>query len=208
MDRKPGHLPRSPKDVLDDLIWVKVVGLGNAGVGKTSLIKHFCESQFSPVYQPTIGVDYGFKIEKILGEDLRIHLWDLSGNSDYLEVRNELYGNTQACFLVYDITSQSSFDTLDTWLRELGKYGGLNSEVVVVANKTDLKAKRVISMADGRKWASAHKLKYYETSAVTGDGVQQMFQDLLMAVREREAQKDKRPKSRQSAADKQTPVKS
>ncbi|XP_035661840.1 dnaJ homolog subfamily C member 27-like [Branchiostoma floridae] len=208
MDRKPGHLPKSPKDVLDALIWVKVVGLGNAGVGKTSLIKHFCESQFSPVYQPTIGVDYGFKIEKILGEDLRIHLWDLSGNSDYLEVRNELYGNTQACFLVYDISSQSSFDTLDTWLRELGKYGGLNSEVVVVANKTDLKTKRVISMADGRKWASAHKLKYYETSAVTGEGVQQMFQDLLMSVREREAQKDKRPKSRPSGADRQAPVKS
>ena len=64
-----------------------------------------------------------------------MHLWDLSGNSEYLDVRNELYGNTEAVFLVYDVTNQSSFDSLDSWLRELTKYGTSSPEICLVANK-------------------------------------------------------------------------
>ncbi|KAI0234476.1 hypothetical protein LSAT2_015263 [Lamellibrachia satsuma] len=69
MDRKPGHLPRDVRSTASSLIWIKVVGVGNVGVGKTSLIKHFCESKFTSSYQPTVGVDYGFKVEAIQGID-------------------------------------------------------------------------------------------------------------------------------------------
>ncbi|XP_070570867.1 dnaJ homolog subfamily C member 27-like isoform X2 [Ptychodera flava] len=182
MDREPGHLPRDVKKVVDSLVWVKIVALGSVGVGKTCLIKHFCESKFTPAYQATVGVDYGFKIQNVLGTDLRVHLWDLSGHPDYADVRAELYIETQACFLVYDVTNPSSFEQLDIWLKELVRCGASNSYLVVVANKVDLGAKRVVSSDDGKKWAAAHKLKYYETSAQSGDGVNKMFTDLLTAV--------------------------
>ncbi|XP_074662642.1 dnaJ homolog subfamily C member 27-like [Tubulanus polymorphus] len=184
MDRKPGHLPRNVQTVSQSLMWIKLVGIGNSCCGKTCLIKHFCESKFNQGYQPTVGVDYGFKIQNIKGLDLRVHLWDLSGQSEYLDVRNELYSQTDAVFLVFDITNQASFENLDQWLREIVKYamGHVAPEIVVVGNKVDLKSKRVVSLTEAKKWASSHKLLYYETSALTGEGIEKMFHELLERV--------------------------
>lgn len=66
---------------------------------------------------------------------VRVHLWDLSGSPEYIDVRNELYGQTDAVFLVFDVTNQASFDSLDTWMKEINKYSGGVQEVVLVANK-------------------------------------------------------------------------
>ncbi|XP_071100714.1 ras-related protein Rab-13-like [Haliotis cracherodii] len=201
MDRKPGHLPKDVRQAVDSLVWVKIVGIGSTAVGKTCLIKHFCESkegktrareaaiatesqddQFNTGYQPTVGVDYGFKIHEVEGIDLRVHLWDLSGSTEYMDVRNELYGGTDAIFLAYDVTNVATFETLDSWMREVKKYSSGTPEIVIVANKTDLKQKRSVSAAEGRKWASQYKMRYYETSAATGEGVVQLFGDLLQGV--------------------------
>ena len=66
---------------------------------------------------------------------VRVHLWDLSGHNDYQEVRNELYADTQACFIVFDVTNKHSFENLDNWLREFTKHCQTQSHVVVVGNK-------------------------------------------------------------------------
>lgn len=182
MDREPGHLPFDVKDKVSSLIWIKAVAAGNAGVGKTCIIKHFCEDKFSHGYQPTVGVDYGFKIQNIANVDLRVHLWDLSGHSDYQEVRNELFSDTQACFLVFDVTNRHSFDNLEFWLKELNRYCTSPSHVVVVANKIDIKAKRVIQSDEATKWAAGKKVKYYETSAFNGEGITRMFAEVLQEV--------------------------
>ncbi|XP_060582036.1 dnaJ homolog subfamily C member 27-like [Ruditapes philippinarum] len=180
MDRQRFHLAKNPQDAVDNLIWIKVVGIGNAGVGKTCLIKHFCESKFSGGYQPTVGVDYGFKIQNVKGYELRVHLWDLSGAPEYIDVRNELYGQTDAVFLVFDVTNQASFESLETWIKEVNKYSGGVQEIVLVANKVDTKSgKRLISTQEAKKWAASHKINLYEASAATGDGVHKLFDELL-----------------------------
>ena len=66
---------------------------------------------------------------------MRVHLWDLSGNAEYLDVRNELYGSTDAVFLVYDVTNAASFESLETWLREIAKFTTPMPEVCLVGNK-------------------------------------------------------------------------
>ncbi|KAK3083180.1 hypothetical protein FSP39_015877 [Pinctada imbricata] len=185
MDRKPGHLTKNPQDAVNSLVWIKVIGIGNSNVGKTCLIKHFCESKFSGGYQPTVGVDYGFKIQNVDGIDLRVHLWDLSGSSEYIDVRNELYINTDAIFLVFDVTNQSTFETLDTWMKEVSKYSSGTPDIILVANKTDMKAKRTVKTEDSKKWAQQNKCKYFETSAATGDGVDKLFTEMLTSLIER-----------------------
>ncbi|XP_064598505.1 dnaJ homolog subfamily C member 27-like [Liolophura sinensis] len=185
MDREPGHLTKNPHDAVDALVWAKLVGVGNSNTGKTCIIKHFCESKFSAGYQATVGVDYGFKIHRTNNMDLRVHLWDLSGNPEYIDVRNELYDNADAIFLVYDITNTASFQSLDVWLREIHKYCNSHPEIVLVANKVDVKAKRAVSIAEGRKWAKDHKLAYYETSPASGEGIEKLFGDLLQHIIEK-----------------------
>ncbi|XP_072181049.1 dnaJ homolog subfamily C member 27-like [Diadema setosum] len=182
MDRSAGHLPISVKDRVSSLMWIKVVAAGNAGVGKTCIIKHFCEDKFAPGYQPTVGVDYGFKIQNVSNIDLRVHLWDLSGHPDYQEVRSELYTDTQACFLVFDVTNRHSFENLELWLRELARYSNTQCHTVMVANKVDIRGKRAVSSDEAMRWAAGKKLRYYETSAMTGDGIMKMFCEILQAV--------------------------
>lgn len=112
-----------------------------------------------------------------------MHLWDLSGSPEYIDVRNELYGQSDAVFLVFDVTCQASFESLETWLKELNKYGGGTHEIVLVANKVDTKSgKRVISTQDAKKWAQSHKMNLYETSAATGDGVNVLFDEMLNVI--------------------------
>ncbi|CAK8687827.1 unnamed protein product [Clavelina lepadiformis] len=179
----PKELESKVRKVVDGIVWIKVVALGNTGTGKTCLIKHFCESKFSNCYHATVGVDYGFKIQTVKEIPLRVHLWDFSGDSQYYDIRSELYSGTDACFLVFDVTNQASFQSLDGWLRETGRFGALNSVVVVVGNKADLRSnKNCVSAAEARKWASTHKLQYFETSAFSGDGVSKLFEELLGAV--------------------------
>ncbi|XP_032239510.1 dnaJ homolog subfamily C member 27 isoform X2 [Nematostella vectensis] len=163
----------------------KVVGIGNDGVGKTCLVKNFCEKKFSKSYHQTVGVDYGFKLHKIHGVEYRINFWDFGGDPDYNEIRSELYGQTQACMLVYDVTNRMSFESLKDWLNEFSSNGGKNAVVAVVANKIDLISRRVISSKEGQKWARAQDLKYYETSSANGQGVYEMFNDLLVTVIDR-----------------------
>ncbi|XP_059175268.1 dnaJ homolog subfamily C member 27-like isoform X2 [Physella acuta] len=175
MDRVPGTLRKQFLDAVTNLTWVKIIGIGNASTGKTSLIKHFCESKFNSGYQPTVGVDYGFKIQEVNGIDLRVHLWDLSGSAEYFEVRNELYTGVDIIFLVYDVTSADSFEALDQWLREIKKYTSSGSEV-------DMKQKRMVTQTDGVKFAQRNKLRYFETSAASGEGVNEMFYAILRQV--------------------------
>ncbi|XP_033095374.1 dnaJ homolog subfamily C member 27-like [Anneissia japonica] len=170
---------------VSSLRWIKVIVVGNTGVGKTCLIKHFCEDKFSTGYQATIGVDYGFKTYSVNDTELRIHLWDLSGSSDYLDVRSELYHNTQIVLLVYDITNALSFTSLDNWYKEITRYSNGGALTILVANKIDLKSKRIVSIDEGLKWATAKDILYFETSASSGNGVSRMFQDVLQKLMSR-----------------------
>jgi len=162
----------------EDLLWVKVVGIGNAGVGKTCLVKSFCESKFSKNYVETIGVDYGFKLHNVDGKEVRLTFWDFGGNSVYADVRKELYHQTKICILVYDVTNTSSFQALDDWLKEFESYGGKKSFFCVVGNKLDLPNKKVNRTA-AEEWAKRRNMKHFLASAATGDGVSAMFTQVL-----------------------------
>ncbi|PVD38104.1 hypothetical protein C0Q70_00715 [Pomacea canaliculata] len=117
------------------------------------------ESEFSAGYQPTVGVDYGFKIQTVKNTDLRVHLWDLSGSAEYLDVRNELYCGSDAIFIVYDVTSPGSFEALESWVREANRYATGNPDIVIVGNKVDLKQKRVVSSVEAKDFALLHNYR-------------------------------------------------
>lgn len=158
---------------------IKVLSIGNGGVGKSCLIKRFCEERFVTKYIATIGVDYGVKPVKINDVDVRVNFWDLSGHQEFFDIRNEFYKDAQAILLVFDVTSRESFDALDTWLTEAAKFGASvrDTPIVVCGNKID--KKRMVGEEEGKQYASARNLAYFETSAATGDNVHEMFDSLF-----------------------------
>uniref|UniRef100_A0A2K5Y6R0 DnaJ heat shock protein family (Hsp40) member C27 n=1 Tax=Mandrillus leucophaeus TaxID=9568 RepID=A0A2K5Y6R0_MANLE len=136
---------------------IKVISMGNAEVGKSCIIKRYCEKRFVSKYLATIGIDYG------------------------VTVRNEFYKDTQGVILVYDVGQKDSFDALDAWLaemkQELGPHGNMENIIFVVcANKIDCTKHRCVDESEGRLWAESKGFLYFETSAQTGEGINEMFQ--------------------------------
>jgi DnaJ family protein C protein 27 len=88
---------------------IKIISMGAPGVGKSCLIKRYCEEKFVSKYVGTIGVDDGVKCVRLGSCDVRVNLWDLAGGEEYFEVRNEFYKEAQGCILVYDVNNRASF---------------------------------------------------------------------------------------------------
>lgn len=165
-----------------DIIRVKITSMGDGGVGKSCLIKRYCEERFVSKYIATIGVDYGVKTVDVNGYEVRVNFWDLSGHPEFFDVRNEFYKDTQGAMLVFDLGSRKSFDSLENWLTEVNKFGcsTKTTQFVLVGNKSD--KKRVITEQEAAAWARDRGFPYYETSANTGINVTEMFESLFEKV--------------------------
>jgi len=158
---------------------VKLLSIGCAAVGKSCLIKRYCEGRFVQKYITTIGIDYGVKPIKVLGQDLKVNFFDTSGGNEFKDIRVEFYENSSGAMLVYDVTNRSSFTDLDGWLEEAKLNGCPMSKlqsssqlpfVVLCANKVDL-PRRTVTKAEGMQFANTHGMYYFETSAASGDSV-------------------------------------
>tara|TARA_A100001015_G_scaffold319596_1_gene442970 strand:+ start:656 stop:1243 length:588 start_codon:yes stop_codon:yes gene_type:complete len=161
---------------------IKVLSMGSGGCGKSCLIKRFCEERFVSKYIATIGVDYGVKPIKLDGMDVRVNFWDLSGHQEFFEIRNEFYKDTQGIILVYDMSSRESFDECDTWLAEASKFGANPGDVPVALCATKSDKRPAVSEDEGKQYASSRGLTYFETSAMTGDNVQDLFDYMFQSI--------------------------
>ncbi|KAJ3292983.1 DnaJ sub C member 27 [Rhizoclosmatium sp. JEL0117] len=138
--------------------------------------------QFVPEYISTIGIDYGVKTLNLEdGTEVKVNFWDVAGDPVYFEVRNEFYKDTHGAILLFDTTSRKSFEALEKWVEELMTFYTSEVAIFLVANKIDI-APRVISTKEGKNYAEKMDFAYYETSALTGEGVQEMFGDLFAKV--------------------------
>ncbi|CAF3324327.1 unnamed protein product [Rotaria sp. Silwood2] len=178
----------------DYLLRLKIISLGNVNVGKSCLIKRYCEKRFIPKYMATIGIDYGVTRLRVRNYDIRMNIFDFSGHPLFYEVRNEFYRDVQGILLVFDLTSRRSFDTLEYWLCEMKKELNLNNGqkssiiIFIVGNKNDLK--RVVDENEAKIWANVRGYQYFETSGIqkisfysaTGAGVQELFDSLFSAL--------------------------
>ncbi|XP_028581048.2 dnaJ homolog subfamily C member 27 isoform X1 [Podarcis muralis] len=166
---------------------IKVISMGNAEVGKSCIIKRYCEKRFVPKYLATIGIDYGVTKVQVRDREIKVNIFDMAGHPFFYEVRNEFYKDTQGVILVYDVGLKESFDALDSWLaemkQELGPHGNMENIVFVVcANKVDCTKHRSVDESEGRLWAESRGFLYFETSAQTGEGINEMFQTFYSAI--------------------------
>lgn len=166
---------------VQQVLRIKILSMGDAGTGKSCLIKRYCEEKFVSKYISTIGVDFGVKGVSIGDWLVKVNLWDLAGGDEFFEVRNEFYREAQGVLLTYDVNSRASFAALDAWLEESERFGARDAIVVVAANKTDLK-RRVVSEEEGRSWAEQNGFLFFEVSAATGERVKPLFSALFARV--------------------------
>mmetsp|Transcript_36995 Transcript_36995/g.43214 ORF Transcript_36995/g.43214 Transcript_36995/m.43214 type:complete len:198 (+) Transcript_36995:32-625(+) len=162
----------------------KAVFLGDAGVGKSSIGQRFVNNKFSTNYEVTIGGAYmEQRIQLDSGNFLKFHLWDTGGEERFRAMTPLYYRDASAAILVYDITEQASFQSLNYWLKELDEKVKKDNMVLVLAgNKCDMTEKRQVAKEAAEKLAGDYDMIFFEVSAKGGDGVQEMFKAMAERI--------------------------
>ena len=161
-----------------DLI-LKLVLIGDSGVGKTNILSRYNNNEFSLATQPTVGVEFGNKIIKKENKSIKLQLWDTAGQERYKAITSAFYKGSKGAFVVYDITRKSTFLNIDNWIGELKTNGSDDILIILVGNKTDLEDKREVSTDDGEKKAKQYGIAFCETSALRGEKIELAFNILI-----------------------------
>ncbi len=160
----------------------KFVILGDHEVGKTSIIRRFVEKKFSEDYRATIGLNILTHNFEFFGNEIGVTLYDLGAQKFFRRFRKVYYSGAQAAFIVFDLSKRESFNNVLNWYRELKEFTTDEEiPIVLVGNKSDLSEERQVFYQEGVKQANKIsdkeiiKLSYIETSALTGENIEDAF---------------------------------
>lgn len=173
-------------------VLLKVIILGDSGVGKTSLMNQYVHKRFSNQYKATIGADFLTKEVMIDDKLVTLQIWDTAGQERFQSLGVAFYRGADSCVLVHDITDAKSFENLESWMDEFLAHAAPrnadNFPFVVLGNKADLVAKRQVSASKAKAWcASKGDIPFFETSAKEAVNVEQAFQTIAKNALAQEA---------------------
>jgi len=161
---------------------LKILIVGESGVGKSSLLLRFTDDTFDPEQCATIGVDFKVKTFTVDGNCTKLAIWDTAGQERFRTLTPSYYRGGQGVIMVYDVTSRASFSKLALWQQEVDTYATKSNIVrMLVGNKID-KADREVSRDEGLAFARRHQMLFIEASAKTTDGVQCAFEELVQKI--------------------------
>jgi len=159
----------------------KIVLIGPGAVGKTSLIQRFVHNKFSEKYELTIGVDFLTKTVELDRGVTRLSIWDIGGQERFKFMRNRFYSGAGGAILVFDLSRSQTYKDIKKWLKEFRQFAGNNIPFILIGNKADLVEDigEVIKKSEAQKFAENERSIYIETSAKTGDNVEEAFIQLV-----------------------------
>lgn len=163
----------------------KIVVVGASGVGKSAMVQRLVEGTFREEGQSTVGVEFKSYICPLEDQTVKLQIWDTAGQERFKSVSKAYFRNAVGAILVYDITNDSSFEDLISWLNDLQQLCNPNAYILLVGNKGDLEAQRQVGIQEAKDFAEQHKLQYLETSALSGNNITEAFTKLAYGVAQR-----------------------
>ena len=160
----------------------KIVTLGEGRVGKTSLLLRFVKNSFDEGQESTVNANFLTKDMTVDSRAGRFHIWDTAGQEKYRALARIYYRSAVGALIVYDITDRSSFDRVVAWVKELRSMGEDNIAIVIAGNKGDLESARQVPKHEANAYAKAVGAAHFSTSAKTGRGVEDAFQELARRI--------------------------
>ncbi len=189
-------MSRAPEEKEKEKLYeIKIVLLGDQAVGKSSLVQRFCSDKFEENYKNTIGGAYLQKEVTLKnGDILKLHIWDTGGEERFRSMASLYYKDAVAAILVYDVSNQESFDSLNYWINELNtKIDNENFVISIAGNKCDLPPDQKKVQFNGVKNFAKEKgvPLCFETSAKVGIGVKDLFIGLAQKIYESQKKEEK-----------------
>jgi small GTP-binding protein len=154
----------------------KIALLGDSSVGKTNLVLRFTENTFTVNIPPTIGYDYKSKtiILNKSKKKAKLQIWDTAGQERYMSLCKTVFQRVDGVMLVYDITQLITFENILKWINIIRDYNDL-MPIILIGNKIDKINERLVTFENGEKLAAENNIKFMETSALTGENVDDAF---------------------------------
>ena len=158
---------------------IKIVVIGDSGVGKSNILNRYVHNDFNHDSKATVGVELNTKSYKINDKIVKVHLWDTAGQERYKSITAAYYKGAKGALIVYDITKDDSFKSIDKWFSEIKEYGDKAIIPMLIGNKCDLKHLRTVQTNVGLDKAKILKMPFMETSAAEATNVDQAFIKLI-----------------------------
>lgn len=161
---------------------LKFIIVGDSCVGKSNILSNFTDKHFHTTHEMTIGVEFATKIVSHANINYKINIWDTAGQETFKSITRSYYRGTMGCLMVYDMTNRDSFNAVTTWLQDLKKYCSPQIVITLIGNKSDLDASRQISYEEGKTFADENGLMFLETSAKTGQNIENGFINIIQQI--------------------------
>ncbi len=180
---------------LSDAFKFKITVVGDAAVGKTSLIKRYTTNTFEEDYISTLGMQFSKYEELVKGEKVELLLWDLAGQESFNTLRDRFYTGSSGAIVVFSLSPEDleTYDHVSKWLLDVKEACG-NIPILLFGNKADLVDQNALATSPNyatsdvhvKKFAQDQKIvEYYKTSALTGQSVNEAFQALVLKLYQR-----------------------
>ena len=176
-----------PKSQIDyknlEIFELKIILVGDQGVGKTSIMSKFITNEFKNAYQSTLGIE--FKAKELYIDNstcAKLKIWDTCGTEKFRSITRQYFKNSNGVFLVFDLTDKETIKKLNVWLKDITDNIDEESVIFLIGNKMDVKTRDITIAEDAKEFANEKKLNYYEVSAKTGSGIVNIFEKITKKI--------------------------
>lgn len=164
---------------------IKLLMIGDSGVGKTCLLLRYANDSFSPTFITTIGIDFKIKNIELDGKRIKLQIWDTAGQERFRTITTSYFRGAQGILLVYDVTDRGSFNSIRNWVGQIQQHADVHVNKILIGNKCDIEEQRVVSFEEGKTLAKEYGIQFFETSAKNDMNVETGFQTVAREVKDR-----------------------
>ncbi|CAN7005974.1 unnamed protein product [Brassica rapa subsp. trilocularis] len=172
---------------------IKLLLIGDSGVGKSCLLLRFSDGSFTTSFITTIGIDFKIRTIELDTKRIKLQIWDTAGQERFRTITTAYYRGAMGILLVYDVTDESSFNNIRNWIRNIEQHASDNVNKILVGNKADMdESKRAVPTSKGQALADEYGIKFFETSAKTNLNVEEVFFSIAKDIKQRLTDTDSR----------------
>ena len=158
---------------------LKLIVLGDSGVGKTNIIHRYITDTFNTETKATIGVEFFIKTFRVNNDIIKLEIWDTAGQERYKSITSAYYKGSRGVLLVYDITRYTTFENLEKWMNEINEKVKGSLKMMIIGNKSDLNDERKVDIENALEKAKLLNIPFMETSALDSTNIQNAFENIL-----------------------------
>jgi len=159
-------------------VLIKLLMIGDSGVGKSCLLLRFSDDSFTPTFITTIGIDFKIKTIDLNGKRVKLQIWDTAGQERFRTITTAYYRGANGILLVYDVTDENSFLNIRNWMKSIDQHAADSVKRILIGNKADMVNEKVIETGRGQSLADEYGIKFFECSAKTDQNVTEAFMEI------------------------------